>query len=168
MEITRELLTGNIALTLEVYGTPEECDHPLRFKVCITPERLTQIRKMAAIVREHRGINDLHLWSIRAWDYFGDWLNGTWDTDDGELQLDENEPERMECCAIVVSDDDVHWEALVKNCDIQCETEYVMLADLEGRCTCNDTPKPWRCPVHGEAAYTSQGGERDERLRTTD
>jgi hypothetical protein len=25
MEINRELLTGNINLTLDVYGTPEEC-----------------------------------------------------------------------------------------------------------------------------------------------
>jgi hypothetical protein len=37
MEINRELLTGNINLTLDVYGTPEECDHPVRFKVTLTP-----------------------------------------------------------------------------------------------------------------------------------
>lgn len=96
--------------------------------------------------------------------YYGDWLNGTWDTNDGELQLDEDEPERMECDAIVVTDDDLHWEALVKNCDIQCETEYVNIADLIGACTCNNTPKPWRCPLHGENG-TSQGGNPDERLR---
>ena len=52
MEISRELLTGNINLTLDVYGTPEECDHPVRFKVALTPERIAQIRQMAAIVKE--------------------------------------------------------------------------------------------------------------------
>ena len=112
MEINRELLTGNINLTLEVYGTPEECDHPVRFKVTLTPERIAQIRQMAAIVKQHKSIGGLNLWSVKAWDCTGDWLNGTWDTDDGELALDETEPERMECDAIVVSDDDCHWEAV--------------------------------------------------------
>ena len=85
MEINRELLTGNINLTLDVYGTPEECDHPVRFKVTLTPERIAQIHQMAAIVKEHKSIDGLNLWCVKAWDYTGDWLNGTWDTDDGEI-----------------------------------------------------------------------------------
>ena len=171
MEIDRELLTGNINLTLEVYGTPEECDHPVHFKVTLTPERIAQIRQMAAIVKEHKSIDGLNLWSVKAWDYTGDWLNGTWDADDGELALDETEPERMECDAIVVSDDDCHWEAYVNNCDIQCETEYMNISDLEATsagCACDNTPKPKHCPNHGKVRYTIEGGERDERLRTTD
>jgi hypothetical protein len=52
MEINRELLTGNINITLDVYGMPEECDHPVRFKLTLTPERITQIRQMASIVKE--------------------------------------------------------------------------------------------------------------------
>ena len=143
--IDKELLTGNVNLKLEVYGTPEECDHPVRFKVTITPERAAQIRRMAAIVREHQH-DGLELWSIRAWDAFGDWLNGTWDTDDGELALDEANPERMECNAIEVSDDNFHYIAYVKNCDILCETDYVKISDL----------------------HTTEGGDRDERLRVTD
>jgi hypothetical protein len=130
MKITRELLTGNVTLTLEVFGSPEECDYPVRYKVTLTPKRMAQIRQMAEIVREHKSVDGLHLWSIKAWDYYGDWLNGTWDTDDGELKLDEDNPEHMECCAIVVSDDDLHFEALVKNCDIRYGTEYVNLAEL--------------------------------------
>ncbi len=157
MEITRELLTDNITLILEVYGSPEECDHPERFKVTLTPIRIAQIRQMAAIVREHKSVDGLNLWSIKAWDYYGDWLNGTWDTDDGELQLDEDNPERMECCAIHVSDDDFGYEAYVKNTDIHCETDSVMLSELDGA---NEQPD--------QSRYTTEGGERDERLRTTD
>jgi hypothetical protein len=92
-----------------------------------------------------KSIDGLNLWSVKAWDYTGDWLNGTWDSDDGELALDETEPERMECDAIVVSDDDCHWEAYVNNCDIHCETEYVNISDLEATsvgCACDNTPNP--------------------------
>jgi hypothetical protein len=73
MEITRELLTGNIHLTLEVYATPGEADHPARFKVTITPPRAAQIRQMAAIIRDSKD-KGLDIWSLHAWDYSGDWL----------------------------------------------------------------------------------------------
>ena len=59
----------------------------------------------------------------------------------------------------------------VNNCDIQCETEYVSISDLEttsAGCACDNTPHPKHCPDHGEVRYTTEGGERDERLRTTD
>jgi hypothetical protein len=159
--IERELLTGNINLTLKVYGTPEECDHPVRFKITLKPERLAQIRRMAAIVKEHRSIDGLHLSSVKGWDYYGDWLNGAWDTDDGELTLDENEPERMECCAIVVSDDDLYFEGIVKHTDIRCETDLVFLSQLNAENGIGVEP-----PTQGR--YTTEGGNRDERLRTTD
>jgi hypothetical protein len=38
------------AFSVEAYGTPEECDHPVRFKVTITSERADQIRRIAEIV----------------------------------------------------------------------------------------------------------------------
>jgi hypothetical protein len=168
MDITRELLTGNIHLTLEVYATPGESDHPARFKITITPQRLAQIRQMAVIVREHKH-DGLNIWSLRAWDYSGDWLAYAEDDDGNEI---EGEPERMECCAIVVSDEDFYYEASVKNCDIHCETEYLQLSALSDSesngCTCDHTPKPYRCPLHGEISYVSEDGNRDERLRTTD
>lgn len=131
MEITHELLTGNVNLTLEVYVTPEECDHPERFKVTITPTRAAQIRQMAAIVREHAH-DGLELWSIRGWDYSGDWLNAKGYDDDGEPILDELTPERMDCCRIEVDETHFWFEALVKNCDISCETEWVRIAELPG------------------------------------
>jgi len=165
MDITRELLTGNIHLTLEVYATPGESDHPARFKVTITPQRAAQIRQMAAIIRECNG-NGLYIWSLRAWDYSGDWLACAEDDDGNEI---EGEPERMECCAIVVSDDDFYYEASVKNCDIHCETECLQLSALSdcdsNGCTCDHTSKPYRCPLHGEISYVSEGGKRNERLR---
>jgi hypothetical protein len=66
MEINRELLTGNINLTLDVYGTPEECDHPVRFKVTLTPQRIAQIRQIAAIVKEHKSIEGLNSLGLRG------------------------------------------------------------------------------------------------------
>ena len=168
MEVIRELLTGNIHLTLEVYATPGEFDHPARCKVTITAQRAAQIRQMAAIIRQSKD-HGLDIRSIRAWDYSGDWLAYAEDDDGNEI---EGEPERMECCAIVVSDDDFYYEALVKNCHIHCETEYLQLSALSDSdrkgCTCDHTPKPYRCPLHGEISYVCEGGNRDERLRSTD
>ena len=129
MESTRELLSGNVTLTLEVYGSPKECGHPERFKVTLSPKRITQIQQMAQIVSQHRSVDGLNLWSVKAWDNYGDYLNGTED-DHGELQLDELNPERMECNAIVVSDDAVHWEAIIKHTDVRCQTELVILTRL--------------------------------------
>jgi hypothetical protein len=151
MEITRELLTGNIHLTLEVYATPGEADHPARFKVTITPPRAAQIRQMAAIIRDSQD-KGLDIWSLRAWDYSGDWLAGA--EDDGGHEID-GAPERMECCAIVVSADDCYFEAAVKHCDIHCQTELIALQDLAEAVS---APKPeprYGCPRGHTAGITA-------------
>jgi hypothetical protein len=63
----------------------------------------------------------------------------------------------------VVSDDDFHYMAYVKNCDILCETEYVKIADLPG--SENNASKRTSADT---GRYTTEGGDRDESLRTTD
>jgi hypothetical protein len=154
MEITRELLTGNIHLTLEVYATPGEADHPARFQVIITPQRAAQIRQMAAIIRKGKD-HGLDLWSLRAWDYSGDWLAWVEDDDGNEI---EGAPERMECCAIVVSADDCYFEAAVKHCDIHCEAALIALKDLSEAVSAPKLEPRYGCPRgHTEgitASYT--------------
>lgn len=128
--MTIERIGENISLTLEVSGLPELSKHPIRFKVILTPKRVSEIREMAEIVVKHKYPHPLSFWAIKAWDADGDWLHGVADTEEGQVTLDVSDPEFMECCAIVVSDHDFHYEALVKNCDIQCETEFVRISDL--------------------------------------
>jgi hypothetical protein len=112
--------------SVEAYGTPSEADHPVRLKVTITPERADQIRRMAEIVKQHKR-DGLDIWSIRAWDYTPDWLKYAENAEGNEI---DGEPERMDCCAIMVSDDDFFYQANVKNCDIECQSELINIKDL--------------------------------------
>ena len=123
--MTIERIGENISLTLEVSGLPELSQHPIRFKAILTTKRVSEIREVAEIVVRHKYPHPLSF----AWDADGDWLHGVADTEEGQVTLDESDPEFMECCAIVVSDHDFHYEALVKKLRYR-ETEFVRISDL--------------------------------------
>lgn len=51
--------------------------------------------------------------------------------EDGKLPLVEPEYPRIECCTLVVSDQDFHWMFYPKFCDTRSTTASVLISELE-------------------------------------
>jgi hypothetical protein len=115
----------NKKFRIEVYNHTDAPDAPNRLEVEISSARADEIRRMSALVREHKKSLDVH--SITAWDYSTDWFIPAGDPYDFETSGDQ---QRMDCCEIVVTEDAFYYQALVKDCDVACFSDRIPLAEL--------------------------------------
>jgi hypothetical protein len=105
----------NREFQVDVYNHSNASDAPVRLRVEISPERADEIRRLATLVGQYRGLFWAH--TITAWDYSPEWLNPASDAEGNEIDRD-GEEQRMDCCEIVVTHSEFYYQALVKDCDI--------------------------------------------------
>ncbi len=130
----------NKQFLVDAYNHSGVSDAPVRLRVGISPERADEIRRLAALVAQHR--DSLWMHTITAWDYSPEWLNPAYDELGNEIAGD-GEKQRMDCCEIVVTHNEFYYQALVKNCDIFCFSDRIPLTELPESEVVDETKWPY-------------------------
>jgi hypothetical protein len=130
----------NKQFLVDVYNHSGVSDAPIRLRVEISPERADEIRRLAALVAQHR--DSLWIHTITGWDYSPEWLNPAYDELGNEIAGD-GEKQRMDCCEIVVTHNEFYYQALVKDCDIFCFSDRISLTKLLGSELADETKWPY-------------------------
>ena len=105
---------------------PELCldDEPEGIRVVVTDELAEQIRQLAKIVKDNQ------LYKVEQFHNWPEWLKESPEGHDDPGSISESDC-RLECVTLNVGDDGFWYEAAVKHTDIELQSEWIPLTNLD-------------------------------------